>query len=169
MSFAFVTRRAERCDDPDELLRSIRAETEAVRRHKLSLYFLGGIAALQAAGILNWLLRRRICFATAVLTNLGDPTRRFVARFPRSGERLVVGNLLLIRITGVPPVRPMTRSVWAVFQTASTLTISLKCDPRCYCPLDVERLLGEYVSQLRNSSRCDSAEAQTTAADQAQS
>jgi hypothetical protein len=153
MSFAFITRSASCCDDPDKLLRTISAETEAIRRHKLSLFFLGGIASLQGAGILDWLLRRRMCFATAVLTNLGNPTRRFVARFPRSPEGLMAGNLALKSITGVPPLRPLTRSVWGVFQTASTLTISLKCDPQSYGPLDVERLLGEYVSQLRDSAR----------------
>jgi hypothetical protein len=167
MSFAFVTRRADCCDDPIALLCSIREETEIIRRHKLSLFFLGGIASLQGAGLLNWLLRRRICFATAVLTNLGDPTRRFVARFPRSPEGLLlVGNLVLNSITGIPPLRPLTRSVWAVFQTASTLTISLKCDPRSYSPLDVEGLLGEYTNQLRQSAQSVIPDLPTSSAEQ---
>ncbi len=153
MSFAFITRRASMCDDPEKLLHSIRAETESIRRGKLSLYFLGGIAALQGSGMLSWILRRRACFATAVLTNLGNPTRRFVARFPRESAGHRVGNLRLKSILGVPPLRPLTRAVWGAFQTASTLSIALKCDPQSYSPLDVEQLLGEYVSQLRASAR----------------
>ncbi len=165
MSFAFVTRRADCCDDPPRLLTSIRDETEAIRRYKLSLYFLGGIAMMQATGLLNWLLKRKMCFATAVLTNLGDLTRRFVARFPRSPEGLQVGNLVLTGAIGMPPVRPLTRSVWAVCQTASTLTICLKCDPQSFSPLDVERLLGEYVKQLLDSARGATPEQQTISAE----
>ncbi len=153
MSFAFLTRKASLCDDAEGLLRSIQAETESIRRDKLSLYFQGTIAAVQSAGLLDWILRRPMCFATTVLTNLGNPTRRFVAQFPRVAGQLQVGNLRLVSILGVPPLRPRTRAVWGAFQTASTLSIALKCDPRSYSPLDVEQLLGEYVGQLRASAR----------------
>ena len=104
MSFSFVTRGANACDDPAKLLASIREETDAVRRGKLSLYFLGSLDTLQSLGLLARVLRRDFCFATAVLTNLGDSTRRFATRFPRVAEGLTIGNLVYEGVDAVPPV-----------------------------------------------------------------
>ena len=87
MSFAFVTRRADWCDKPAELLESIREETEAVRRGRLSLYFVGGLETLRSARLLSPVLNSQFCFATAVLTNLSNPTRRFVAPVSSCGAR----------------------------------------------------------------------------------
>ena len=151
MGFAFITRRANMCDHGDQLLTSIRDETELLRRYRLSLFFLGGIAAAQSTGMFPWMMRRTFCFSTSVLTNLGDPTRRFVARLPRSGAGLVVGNLVFEQITGGPPVRPLTKAAFSIFNSARNLSISLKCDPHCYSSLDTQRLLGQYVAQLRST------------------
>jgi hypothetical protein len=117
----------------------------------LSLYFFGALGTVQATGGFGWLMRRPVCFTTAVLTNLGDPTRRFVARLPRSGTGLAVGNLVLEQITGVPPVRPLTKAAFSIFNSARNISISLKCDPHCYSSLDTQRLLGQYVAQLRST------------------
>ena len=152
MAFAFVTRRADRCDNPESLLQSIHEETEAVRRGQLSRYFIGGLAAVQSAGALDWLLRRPICFSTAVLTNLGDPTRRFVARFPRSAAGLVVGNLVFRGLAGGPPLRPLTRAAFSIFNSAKTLSVSLKSDPHNFSPGDMRRLLDRYLEQLASTS-----------------
>jgi hypothetical protein len=151
MSFAFLTRRADACDRADELLASIRRETELIRRYRLSLYVLGSLGWTQSTGCFGWLMRRPVCFATAVLTNLGDPTRRFVARFPRSRSGLAVGNLVFEQITGGPPVRPLTKAAFSIFNSARSISVSLKCDPHCYSALDTQRLLGQYVAQLRST------------------
>ena len=79
MSFAFMTRSAALCDKPDELLKSISEETAAVKRGKLSIYFTAGLETLRGKKLLETVLRRPWCFSTAVLTNVGDPTRRFGA------------------------------------------------------------------------------------------
>jgi hypothetical protein len=149
MSFAFLTRRGNACNRPEELLPSIHRETELIRRYRLSLYFLGSIGLIQSTGGFQWLMRRPFCFTTAVLTNLGDPTRRFVARLPRSAAGLVAGNLVLEHITGGPPVRPRTKAAFSIFNQAKALSISLKCDPHHYSLLDTRQLLGEYVARLR--------------------
>jgi hypothetical protein len=149
MSFAFVSRAAHLCDAPDELLESIREETEAVRRGKLSLYFLGGLATLQARGLQTRVLDSQMVFATAVLTNLGDPTHRFGTRFAQTPQGLQVGNLRLTRLAALPPLRPNTRAAFSVCNRRATLDISLKWDPLYFSPLDANDLLGQYVAQLR--------------------
>ncbi len=148
MSFAFLTRRTDRCGDTRVLLQSVKAETDAIRRNRLSAYFLGSLAAALGLGILDKILASRFCFSTVVLSNFGMPSRRFVAKFPRTSEGLVVGNLVFCGVTGVPPTRPGTRAAFAVVTSAHDLTICLKCDPRHFGPIDAARLLGEYVKQV---------------------
>ncbi len=92
-SFAFLTRRSDRCENLRDLRKSVHAETEAIRRGRLSAYFLGSLAAALAAGVLDKLLASRFCFSSVVLSNFGVPTRRFVAEFPRTPEGLVVWEI----------------------------------------------------------------------------
>ncbi len=162
LSFAFVTRKASRCDRPEDLLHSIREETEAVRRGRLSLYFTGGLTAVQSAGVLPWLLQGPFCFATAVLTNLSDPIRRFAGQFPRTSQGLLVGNVVFLGITGIPPVRPRTRAVFGIFNNPNRFTVNLKWDPRSYSALDAEQLLAEYIAQLHATAEGVGAEARPT-------
>jgi hypothetical protein len=90
------------------------------------------------------------CFATAVLTNVGDPTRRFSVRFPRQEDnRLVIGNLLLENILGSPPLRPLTRAGAAITAYGGRLTLSLRCDPHCFSREQTRDLLAAYVTQVR--------------------
>jgi hypothetical protein len=152
MGFAFVTRRAEWCDKPAQLLESIREETEAVRRGKLSLYFVGGLETLQSTRLLSPVLDSKFCFATAVLTNLSDPTRRFVARFPRLARGLGVGNLVLEGIAAVPPLRPRTRAVFAIINNARGFSINFKWDAHLYSSLDGQQLLSRYIAQLESTA-----------------
>jgi hypothetical protein len=148
LSFAFATRRGNQCDPPQKLLESISRETELVRKHRLSLYFLGSLASARGFGFLDWVLGRPICFTTVVLTNLGDPSRRFATRFPRARGGLVVGNLVFHAISGGPPLRPLTRGAFSIFNGPRSMSLSLKCDPRWFSQLDSRRLLDEYVAQL---------------------
>ncbi|QDU92548.1 hypothetical protein [Lignipirellula cremea] len=148
LGFAFVTRKRRLCESPQELLRSISHETAAVREGQLSRYFLGGLDALHKAGWLPRVLQGKLCFASAVLTNLGNPLRRFVTRFPRAGSKLKIGDLKLVELTGVPPLRPNTRAVFAVFGSHDKLTLCLRTDPYLYSADDNAQLLNLYLARL---------------------
>ena len=154
MSYSFLTRRMDQCEAADELLESVQLETRVIRKYRLSLYFIGVLAF---ANRLKWLmslsLRSKQCFATAVLTNLGDPTRRFLARFPRTDGLIHVGNLILKDITGIPPIRPMTRAAFSITTYAGQLTISAMCDENVMSMDDARTLLRCYVSHLEESCR----------------
>ncbi len=148
VGFAFVTRGSKCCDRPDELLQSISEETTAVRQGQLSRYFLGGLAAIESAGLLPRLVQSTLCFSTAVLTNLGDPKRRFITRFPRVSNGLAVGNLIFERVEGVPPLRPGTRAAFCIFKDRHQLSMSVKCDPHSFSGADTKRLIRMYQDQL---------------------
>lgn len=149
VSFAFITRRTDQCADPEALLASLAAETRLVRQWKLSLFFLGGLAAIAHYGLLSWLLRRKMCFSTIVLSNIGDPTRYFRTAFPKTPAGLTVGNLEFLGMLGSPPTRPLTRGAIGVIHNADGLIFALRHDPHTHSTLDAERLLDDYVSQLR--------------------
>lgn len=152
MSFSFLTRRGAQCSSSRQLLSSIGREVGQIRRHHISLYFLGQLAAIDTIKKgLALLVRGHRCFATAVLTNLGDPTRRFTVRFPHRKGRLSIGNLVLENFSGVPPLRPKTHLALGVLTYAKQLNICLRCDPHYFSLEDTENLLGRYVSQLENN------------------
>ncbi len=83
LGFTFLTRSAGQCRDPVQLLRTIRDETAAIKRWRLGLYFLGGLAvASRQPGLLRWQLHRNRSLATAVFSNVG----RVFARSPLRGS-----------------------------------------------------------------------------------
>jgi hypothetical protein len=148
IGFAFVTRKAGWRQRPAELLASIHRETKAIREGKLSLYFLGGMGTVRAAGLLPALVNGPFCFATAVLTNLGDATRLFRAALPRAGDDVRVGNVTYQGMVGVPPVRPGTGVVFLIAYHGTTMSVTYAWDWQRIDPESGRQILDEYVAQL---------------------
>ena len=152
LGFTFLTRRARDCERSSELFEWVRRETEAIRKFRLGLYFLGGLAmAMRVPGLIPWVLRRNRSLATIVLSNLGTILRRVA--LPQRDGRLVCGQSVLQRITGVPPIRPLTRAAIAVIKYGDETTVSLRCDPRLFSAAQARRLLAEYIAQLDRTAQ----------------
>jgi hypothetical protein len=150
MSFTFVDRHTDQCQDARALLESIRRETEAIKGRRLGLYFIGQLALLRGIpGGMKRMLSPRRCFATAVLTNLGDVARRFSLAFPIANGKLVVGNLVMERITGTPPLRPLTRVGIGIMIYAERLVVTLSCDRHHFTQEQSRRFLEMYVARIR--------------------
>ncbi len=149
MSFAFIDRRAGDCSGVAQMVESIRTEMEAIRRLRLSLYFIGQIGILAAIpGAMRRVLGMKRCFATAVLTNVGDPARRFRVRFPRRENKAVVGNLLLENLVGVPPLRALTRVGVALTSYAGQMTVNVLCDRHCFSRQQSRQFLEIYLNRV---------------------
>jgi hypothetical protein len=86
--------------------------------------------------------------STAVLTNVGDPCRRFTVRFPRDGAVIRVGNLRVTHFGGVPPLRRKTNASLGVNTYAGRLTLNLQMTPERFRWADVRRFLSVYVDKL---------------------
>jgi hypothetical protein len=152
LGFTFLTRRARDCSRRCELFESIRRETETIRQFRLGLYFLGGLAmAMRLPGAIPWVLRRNRSFATIVLSNLGKVLRR--TDLPRRDGRLICGEAMLQRITGVPPIRPWTRAAIAVLSYGDETTVNLRCDPHVFSAAQARRFLAEYVAELDHTAQ----------------
>jgi hypothetical protein len=151
LSFAFLSRRLSDCANRKKLLSSVHTEMETIRSEHLSLGFLAGLAFVGGhRGLLPWFLERNRSFATIVMSNLGRPFAR--TSLPSREGRLVCGDVTLDKITGAAPIRPGTRASIAVIRYANRLLVNLKCDPQFFSPAETEKLLGDYMSKLRETS-----------------
>jgi len=112
--------------------------------------FADAVAAALTSRVLGVVVGASICLSSAVFSNIGDPTRRFSSRLPRRDGRLVVGNLLVDDITGVPPLRPHTRATFFSCTYRRRLTVSVRCDRAYFSDQDAVRLLDIYVRHLRS-------------------
>ena len=151
LGFAFVTASPRELSDGKKLLEIIHAQTEQIKQWKLALYFLGGLGlATIFPGVVPASLRWKKSYATAVLSNIG----RLLAhsRLPRSGDRLVCGNVILEHITGAPPIRRNTRAALIVGEYGGETTISLRCEARLFHPAETRALLDLYVARLRDTA-----------------
>ncbi len=152
VSHTFLTRKRAACRDPERLLAGVRAEIEQIVRQRQGLWFLDGIDFLRWAPPLKPLLELGRCFSTSVLTNLGNPARRFTAKFPYEAGRAVIGDLKLLSIVGGPPVRPKTRAVFGLTVCGGELMIATRCDPHLFSPDDAARLTALFGEQLRTTA-----------------
>lgn len=150
IGYTFVDRRAAELNDRDKLAAGIREETAGIKHNRVGERFNDMIAMgdnVRAFKKFAMRLPRALC--TAVLSNIGDPSRRFLARFERSSGCVVAGNLILERISGFPPVRRKSRASFSIVTYRRELTIGLRCDPVEFSKSDTEQLLKLYVAALR--------------------
>jgi hypothetical protein len=123
---------------------------ETIKERRLGLYFIGQLALLAGVpGGMSLMVKRRRSFATAVLTNLGDITNRFALTFPRRDGKIVVGNLTLESITGMPPLRPLTHVGVGVCVYAERLIVNLLCDRHSFTREQTRRFLQTYLARIR--------------------
>ncbi|HEX4129665.1 MAG TPA: hypothetical protein VHZ24_06455 [Pirellulales bacterium] len=153
MSYAFLDRRREDCQDPQALLAGIAEESRIIRAGNLSLEFLLGLdIASRWPRLFRAAIGFRRCMATVALTYLGDPTRRFVERFPRRDDgKIVSGNVALTLIAGCPPIRELTRAAVTTGTYGGELTVGLRADRRWFSESDAQRFLDSIVERLRAS------------------
>lgn len=159
VSYAFVTRRMQDCDDMDALLKSICRQTGDV------VFNREGIVCLKLFKVLRKFPRGmksflglKSCLSTAVLANIGDVRRRFSGRFPLDNGKWIAGNVVVERITGVAPVRPNTRAAVSIGEYAGELSISLRTDAGVINAADTQRFLDEFVDDLERLAADHSAE-----------
>lgn len=151
LSYAFLTRRVRDCREGALFLQSIHAEMAKIKNRHLALRFLGGVAvAGRVGGMLKWFLNRKRTYATIVLSNLGRVLN--VKQLPRRQRRLVCGDVVLEQVSGVPPIRPLTRAAIAVVSYADEVAVCLQGDSKYFDSTQVSELLELYVARLKQSA-----------------
>jgi hypothetical protein len=151
--YTFLTRSRRDFGSPDKLLEGIRQQTAAIKHERTGAAWADmAYGASTVRGLLPFLLARNLCFATAVLSNAADPSRRFTATFARKNRQIICGDTILEEINGVPPLRRNTRAIFSISQYGNQLAISLRCDPHYFRVEDTRELLRMYREQLAASA-----------------
>lgn len=150
VSMTFFNRRHRAArDENDDLLADVKRESEEIKRTRRGTLFLDGVAIVNALpGLLPVILRVPWCMSTAVLTNVGDPRRRFTARFAHRSDKFVLGNLTVNNISGVPPLRPHTHAAIGVSSYMGCMVLGLQMTPELFSPTDAQRFLDLYVHHI---------------------
>ena len=148
-AYTFISRSSDECDNLPALLKSLRDETLQIKRDQGGKRFIDAIMlGMNIPGLINFLLGRNRCLATVILSNVGDPSRRFLARFPREGGKVRCGNIRLEQISGVPPLRPLSRATISIVTYGREFAINVRCDPRTLSQRDAKEFLDLFASRL---------------------
>jgi Wax ester synthase-like Acyl-CoA acyltransferase domain len=148
--YSFLSRASHHCRNAEMLLAGLAWETRLVRKHRLARHFLQGVArAARTWGALPLIVRLPICYATAVLSNVGDPARRMPRGLRRHDGKLVAGRLVVENIRGAPPVRPRTRLAACFTRYAGQLSCLATTCPRSLGEEASDELLAAYEARLR--------------------
>ena len=148
-AYTFINRTAAEIANEDKLLSLIRDDTLQIKHGTRQKEFMDGLtSAMATPRILPFLLRRNVCLASLVLSNAGDPARRFTCRMPKHQGKVSCDEFTLEGITGVPPLRRMTRCNMSSSIYGRKLTFSMRCDPHSFSKLDSARLLELFCNKL---------------------
>ena len=152
IGYAFLDAKPEECEQPDELLRVLSLRTAEIRRWNLGQLSLDGLIAMSKIPFcLRLMSSPRMCHASAVMSNLGDPTRRFYKKHPRLNGKLVYGELTLEHFFGIPPLRPLTQVVILLSSCNGQLTMSLRTDSRWFRPDETSQFLSRLQENVLRS------------------
>lgn len=149
-TYNFLSRKPKHCRDRFEMVKAIRDDTTEIKNKSTGAEFLEAIAkGFGYSWLIPFIVSKRSTMSTAVISNVGDPTRRYTCRIPRKKGDLICGNLTLERVGGSPPLRPNTRSGWAITTYRRKFTVSVRLDPYLYDQEDAQEILKIYMEGLR--------------------
>ncbi len=148
MGYGFLTRPQQPLTEAEECIHNIALDNSWMRQSGMPIRLLHKFAILQATGTWPLVFSPNRCLATAVFSNLGDPTRRFRYRFPRHKGLIQAGNLTMTSIEGTTALRPLTRAGLFFNTYGNRLTISARFDPKIYSTNDAESFLELFAQQI---------------------
>jgi hypothetical protein len=149
-TYNFIARRPKECRDRVALVKSIRQDTNEIKNGATGVRFLEAAAkGFVYKSLIPMLLSKGSTLSTSVISNVGDPTRRYTSRIPRKGGDLLCGDLVLERIAGSPPLRPNTRLSLAISTYRRKFSVSIRSDPYLYDEADNNEIMDILMDGLR--------------------
>lgn len=150
--FAFVVAKGSEVQHWETALTSIGPQLEKIRKLRLGLDFLQILGWAQSIPVVSMIARRLVrsggCGATAVLSNMGDVTRRLRRNHATQGKSPQIGDLVLTSVTGLPPLRPETSFGVGLTMAAGQLSVATIVDTKALGSRSLE-LHGHYVNRWR--------------------
>ncbi len=145
LSFVFLGRKYDQCDDFGGLLKSVQEELAAIKETNLQLDLLHGLAAAARwPKLMRWGLRQSHSMATAVITYVGDVSRGMDRVFPDKDFTRPIGDAVLTNITAAPPVRRNTNIAIGLCINWGQINISAAWNRQVMNARDCQKFLELY-------------------------
>lgn len=145
----FITRTADEIANDERLMELVIKDTLELKSNRPQHDFVNSITTAMEGSMLPWILWASRSLATCVFSNAGDPSRRFTGRLPKQRGKVSCDEFTLEGITGVPPLRKLTRGTLSSSAYGRQLTFSLRCDPYLFAEDDTRALLQLFCEQLQ--------------------
>ena len=128
LGYAFLDRTPAECADAGRLAAGLAEASRWIVENDAAREFLATTEALsRRPWLLRAITRLPVCFSTAVVSTIGDPSRRMKAGVPKHDGLDAPGGLVIRGMRGVPPLRPGTRAAVALTTYAGELTLTCLC------------------------------------------
>ncbi len=155
LGFGFVVADSQACSDRQTLIARVFEQTKALRQFGLGWDFpeiFNFVSRMPK--LAKWITRIPLNGATAVVTNLGDLTRRHRRQLAAMDDLYPrCGDLKLEAVFCVPPLRPKTLMGIGLCRCGETLAIGMILDGSRFSEDDAKELLDAYAKTLVTLSR----------------
>lgn len=151
-TYVFLNRRLRDCSNWRMVLEGVQKELQEKLQTRFGVNFLAKLEILaRRPRLMRWVLGGRSCFATAVLTNLSDPSRRLRKRLPVDADGFfwLAGARCHDLQVRTPPLRPKTHWGVGIFEYAGRMTVTFRYDTDTITAADAEQVLADYVEGWR--------------------
>jgi len=154
IGFGFAVADSLDCISPSQLLKSVTEQTLGMHRFGLGWDFPEIFGLLVHAPWLGKLLvKLPFRYASAVVTNLGDVTRRHRRQVAMEDLYPRCGDLKLQAIFGVPPLKRGTAIGVGLCRCGDTVAIGMTIDGRQFGSNEADELLERYAQSIKLLSK----------------
>ena len=149
LSFSFLGRTHEQCEDREALLSSVHEEVRWIKDTRVYMDFLAGLSLLaKRVQWLKWATRCSRNMATSVITYSGDVSRGLKHHLPETDGKRDVGDALLENIFLVPPTRDHTNVTLGACINGGRLCVSANWNRNAWDRSACESFLAMYAEEL---------------------
>lgn len=150
IGYSFLARKRTMLKDLQASVGSVAEETKTIQKWKLGGMFVDAIAkSFRFPGAMRLATSRLLQPASFVLSNIGDPSRRFRTRLPRNADgNPLAGNLTILGVIGAAPTRPGTELTASVSSIAGELSLTIRLTPRLFSAAACEQLVDLWKDEM---------------------
>lgn len=150
MGLVAFQRPVKELNDSEQLLASIKTESQFYKRWRYGAAALDGIKVLRCIpGALRLVLNRKRSVSSAILSCIGDPSLAIAANFPVNADgNPILGNLVFSDLNTAPPIRPLTHASFTTWHFSNKLRLGVRCDATVFTQETAQELLDMYADRV---------------------
>lgn len=139
-------------NQPEQLLKSIKEESQFYKRWRFGAAFLDGLKVVRwIPGALRRILNSDHSFGSAILSCIGDPSLAIAANFPVNEDgNPILGNLVFKDLNTAPPIRPQTHASFTTWHFKNKLRLGVRCDAAVFTQESAQELLDLFANRIVN-------------------